>query len=116
MKLTKSLFLTVLLLSIFSEENRAVNISNQNQPLKWEVGFNKTAESAPNEWFTATVPGAVQLDYARANNWPTLYYAENWKEYGWMEDVYWTYKTSFKKPDLSKGDQLFFISDRKSVV
>lgn len=110
MKLNQSLFLTVLILSIFSMENSAINILDPNQPLKWEVGFNKSTESAPAAWFPATIPGAVQLDYAKANNWPTLYYAENWKEYGWMEDVFWTYKTSFTKPDLNEGDQLFFVS------
>ncbi len=110
MNLTKSLFLVVVLLSVFSGKICAKNISNQNQPLKWEVGFNKPAESTPVSWFPGTIPGAVQLDYAKANNWPILYYAENWKEYGWMEDVCWIYKTTFKKPDLNLGEQLFFVS------
>jgi len=27
-----------------------------------------------------------------------------------MEDVYWTYKTTFKKPEMDEGQQLFFVS------
>ena len=33
------------------------------------------------KWIPARVPGAVQLDIARAENYPTWYYAENWKNY-----------------------------------
>ncbi|MDX1283984.1 MAG: glycoside hydrolase family 2 TIM barrel-domain containing protein, partial [Draconibacterium sp.] len=78
--------------------------------LLWEVGFSKEKNTLPKEWFPAIVPGAVQVDYAKANNWPPFYYAENWKEYLWMEDVYWTYTTSFNKPELEEDEQLFFVS------
>ncbi|HSO89324.1 MAG TPA: hypothetical protein VLQ91_22410, partial [Draconibacterium sp.] len=110
MKLNQSLFLMILILSVFSLKIHATNIPNQNQPLKWEVGFQKEQSGTPSDWFPAIVPGAVQLDFAKANDWPPLYYAENWKEYGWMEDVYWTYKTSFKKPEIATEEQLFFVS------
>lgn len=78
--------------------------------LKWQLGFSEHKNGVPSVWFPAEVPGAVQTDYAKANNWPPFYFAENWKEYLWMEDVYWTYKTSFKKPDFNENEELFFIS------
>lgn len=78
--------------------------------LNWESGFHKPPNESPANWHKATVPGAVQLDHAKANNWPPHSFAENWKEYLWMEDAYWSYRTSFKKPGLADGQQLLFIS------
>ncbi|MBQ1264402.1 MAG: hypothetical protein IIY04_03190 [Oscillospiraceae bacterium] len=60
--------------------------------LTWQVGFTNTADVQPQEWYEAKVPGSVQQDYARAKNWPPFYEGVNFKEYGWMEDVYWLYK------------------------
>lgn len=110
MKLLK-VFLSAFIMSfLYPSINQAFEKTNHIQLLKWEIGFGKSAESAPSTWYPATVPGAVQLDYAKANNWPPLFYAENWKEYGWMEDVYWTYRTTFRKPETGEGEQLFFVS------
>jgi beta-mannosidase len=78
--------------------------------LQWETGFHRNKDAAPEKWIPARVPGAVQLDYARANNREPYYFAENWKEYLWMEDVYWTYKTKFPGKVLAKGEQLYFVS------
>ena len=99
--------LIILLLSIFlCKEAEAENTIPQ-----WQIGFHHQKENKPEKWMPAEVPGAVQLDYARANNWAKFYYAENWKDYSWMEDVFWTYKTSFKKPDMKAGEQFCFISE-----
>jgi len=70
--------------------------------LKYKVGFHSTKEVEPEELFHATVPEAVQLDYANANHLPPYYYADNFKEYEWMEEVYWTYRTAFKKETTKK--------------
>ncbi|MEN8203364.1 MAG: hypothetical protein ABFS28_12270 [Bacteroidota bacterium] len=77
---------------------------------EWQLGFHREREALPEEWFPASVPGAVQLDYARAHGWGDHMYAENWKDYGWMEDVYWTYRTRFPAPRMEEGDRFFFIS------
>lgn len=77
----------------------------------WTVGFHKQKETAPQKWMQAQVPGAVQLDYAKDNNWGKYYFAENWKDYGWMEDVFWTYKTTFQKPRLDKDQRFYFVSE-----
>lgn len=78
--------------------------------LKWEVGYSKESGVAPSVWIPSAVPGAVQLDIARAEKYKPFYYAENWKDYLWMEDMYYTYRSSFSKPDLSDGKRLIFNS------
>jgi hypothetical protein len=45
----------------------------------------------PNVKYTeAIVPGSVQTDIARAENYGDYKYAENWKDYLWMEDQYFS--------------------------
>ena len=78
--------------------------------LKWELGYAKTENEIPAKWIPATVPGAVQLDIAKAEKYGPLAYAENWKNYLWMEDQFYTYRTSFLKPELSSAERSIFIS------
>lgn len=78
--------------------------------LKWELAYSKNLTSLPSKFIPATVPGAVQLDVAKAEKYGPYYYAENWKDYGWMEDQYYIYKTTFTKPELKSGQRLVFIS------
>ncbi len=89
----------------------AGRISGSEIKANWAVGFHKQKEEDPGKWMPAQVPGAVQLDYAKANNWGAYYYAENWKDYGWMEDVFWTYKSTFTKPRLNKDQRFHFVSE-----
>jgi beta-mannosidase len=84
--------------------------AKQLPDLKWEAGSHSGKDDLPAKWHPAIVPGAVQTDYARANNWEHFYYAENWKDYLWMEDSFWTYRTRFEAPLLAKGEQLYFVS------
>lgn len=79
-------------------------------PLNWEIGYASKSNDVPAKWHPATVPGAVQLDVAKALKYDTWYYAENWKDYLWMEDQYFTYRTSFKKPSIGENQKCFFIS------
>lgn len=74
----------------------------QQSPLNWTVGFSSSVGQAPAERLAASVPGAVQLDYARAHQWPDYWIGDNFKQYAWMEDVYWHYQTTL---DLSATDQ-----------
>lgn len=60
--------------------------------LNWTVGYTKDPAAAPEEFYPAQVPGAVQMDYARAHNWPSPVEGVNFKAYKWMEDVYWLYR------------------------
>ena len=83
---------------------------SQITELEWLVGFHKKKETKPSDWYLAKVPGAVQLDYAKAKGWGDHNYAENWKDYRWMEDVYWTYRTRFSSPDLEADKRIYFVS------
>jgi beta-mannosidase len=86
--------------------------ANNDEKIKlaWELGYNKNSGNQPLKWVPANVPGAIQLDIARAEKYQPHYYAENWKDYLWMEDMYFTYRTVFKKPQLKDEARLYFTS------
>jgi beta-mannosidase len=81
----------------------------KTHPLAWQVGFSAAPDKPPAAWVPAAVPGAVQLDWARAKKWPPYYVADHAKDYRWMEDTYWTYRTRLKVPALKDGQHLFFV-------
>jgi beta-mannosidase len=78
--------------------------------LNWEVGHHKDKNRLPENWYPATVPGAVQTDLVPTLENPDWQFADGYKQFLWMEDLFWTYKTTFEKPDLQGSKQLFFIS------
>jgi beta-mannosidase len=87
------------------------NATSQNISLNWQIGYHKTEAAQPAKWIPATVPGAVQLDVMKAENYKQpWWYGENVSQFDWMEDVWFTYKTTFKKPELKNGERLFFFS------
>lgn len=73
--------------------------------LDWELGYSKTKNESPYQWFAATVPGSVQLDYAKAKNLPDYNKDSNYQLYDGLEDFYWTYKTI-----IPSGQNRFLIS------
>jgi beta-mannosidase len=85
-------------------------IHNPLVPLKWHLGYSAEEKLAPKSWIQAIVPGAVQIDIARALSWGAFYYAENWKNYLPLEDNYYTYKAKFARPECKKDDKVFFVS------
>lgn len=68
----------------------------------WRVGFSRTPDALPSDWMPATVPGAVQLDYARAHGWPAHWEGNAFEAYAWMEEVWWHYET--RLPKIPEGD------------
>lgn len=76
--------------------------------LEWQLGHAATRDALPEVWIPATVPGAVQLDWARAENWPPYWYAEESLRYRWMEDVWWTYRASVAVPTPEPGGVVRF--------
>ena len=78
-------------------------------PLTWQVGHSGEQGDPPDIWCDATVPGAVQLDVARAEGYGPHARADNWKDYLWMEDRVWTYRARFARPELDRS-RLFFVS------
>ncbi len=77
--------------------------------IQWNVGHCPTPDQVPKERVPAVVPGAVQLDWARAHGWGSHHYADNWRDYLWMEDVYWSYLTRLEVPELGDGERLYFV-------
>lgn len=79
-------------------------------PLQWKVGYASEKQAYPSKFIPSQVPGAVQLDIAKAENYPPYEYADNYKKFSWMEDQYYTYLASFKKPALKENERLYFVS------
>ena len=77
--------------------------------LQWSVGHSTSPDTAPQECVPATVPGAVQLDWSRTKRWGPHYYAENFRDYAWMEDVYWIYSAPIPPDMLAPHQRLFFV-------
>ena len=67
----------------------------KKQHFTWTVGYSKISTEMPDKMFPATVPGAAQLDYAKANDWKFYGSELNYQQYHWMEDVFWIYETKF---------------------
>ncbi len=76
--------------------------------LPWTLSHAATKDGARTESIPATVPGAVQLDYAREKNYAPYYYGLNFKQFDWMEDEFFFYETTL---DFScgKGEQARLI-------
>lgn len=59
----------------------------------WQLGFCENLHEIPGEMFPAAVPGAVQLDWARCKDLPPYWKGVNFRDYKWMEDKFWLYRT-----------------------
>ena len=60
--------------------------------LNWTVSHTSDLSIAPKDKVAASVPGAVQLDYARAFEYAPYWYGLNFKQFDWMEDEYFIYE------------------------
>ncbi|MDX2109410.1 MAG: hypothetical protein SFY80_04130 [Verrucomicrobiota bacterium] len=79
-------------------------------PLAFTVGKTSQSTVLPETFVPATVPGAVQLDWARAHQWPDWNYGDNCKQYDGLEAFYWLYRTVLEYPTLAPGQKLYFVS------
>ncbi len=78
---------------------------------EWQIGYHNTEKEQPVQWYPSVIPGAVQLDIMKAENYKQpWWYADNVRQFDWMENVWFTYKTEFKRPVLRKDERLFFFS------
>jgi len=77
--------------------------------LSWRVGRHPARSATPTAWMPATVPGAVQLDWAHAEEWPPYWQGENFRAYDGLEDFYWTYEARLEFLDLAEDERLFFV-------
>ncbi len=103
---------SIIICMVFFMINNALKAKDFNRQIemKWELGYAASMDAKPEKWIPATVPGAVQLDIAKAEKYAPYYYAEHWKDYEWMEDNYYTYRSNFKKPELQANEKLYFVS------
>ena len=77
-------------------------------PLDWLVGHMRRYEDMPDEFVTAKVPGAAQVDWAAAKGTPDWNRDVNFNEYRWMEDVYWVYTADIPAMEIGSGRKLLF--------
>jgi len=77
----------------------------------WELARLDGREAAPGGWIAATVPGAVQLDWARARGLPDLSIGQNVRLYEGLEDYHWLYRTRVPQERLGAGEELVFACD-----
>ncbi|WP_404425344.1 glycoside hydrolase family 2 protein [Nibricoccus sp. IMCC34717] len=77
----------------------------------WSLGHAPNAFDAPTEWVPARLPGAVQLDWAAAHRWPPHWHGSNPTQYRWMEDVWWTYRTTVPDFTPAPGEHLVLVCD-----
>ncbi len=77
--------------------------------LEWTVGWSRSANTLPGRMVQASVPGAVQLDWARAEGWSDYWYADHWEQYSWTEDCFWTYSTTLILPESGFRKRIYFV-------
>jgi len=77
--------------------------------LEWEVGWTHDPSVTPTRWVAAAVPGAVQLDWARAEGWPPYWHGNEFERYRWMEDVIWIYRARVPEMILASGEAAWLV-------
>ncbi len=77
--------------------------------LDWQLGMHAQQTGAPDTWIPAKVPGAVQLDWAKAHGFAPYIHADHYKDYLWMEDVFWTYRTRVPECRATEDERVFFV-------
>ncbi len=77
--------------------------------LHWNVGHTRNPDDTAVERVPAMVPGAVQLDWARAKGWGDFFFGDNWWRYLWMEDEFWSYVSRLDLPCVEEGHRLIFV-------
>lgn len=81
-------------------------------PACWQLARLPSAVAVPvaADWILATVPGAVQLDWARARALPDPHYGQNVRAYDGLEDFYWLYRTTVPAVSLAHGERLILTA------
>ncbi len=75
---------------------------------RWEIARLDRRDSPPGGWIPAAVPGAVQLDWARARALPDPSFGQNVRLYDGLEDYHWLYRTRVPRAPLAPGEELVF--------
>jgi beta-mannosidase len=83
--------------------------SQQRIALDWSVGHHADANATPERasCLHSTGRGSTRLGTRR--NWPPHWVGENFRDYDWMEDCYWTYRAQLPQVPMVNGQRLFFV-------
>lgn len=84
----------------------------------FKVGFTSDKNIIPEKFIDAKVPGAIQLDFQRAENLPDYRFGVNFKDYKWMEDVFAVYesKLNINLKENEKAELIFKGIDYKYEI
>lgn len=74
----------------------------------WTLSHTPSLDRAAADPIPATVPGAVQLDYARAKNYKPYTFGLNFKQFDWMEDEYFIYSAPLDF-SVGKGERAHLV-------
>jgi beta-mannosidase len=87
------------------------NVPRRFLPTRWQLARLSQATSRPtaNAWMPARVPGAVQLDWARARHLPDFNYGQNVAAYAGLEDFHWLYRTHVPAVRLRPHEELALV-------
>ena len=77
----------------------------------WQLARLDRQDAEPSDWVAATVPGAVQLDWARARGLPDIGFGDNVRAYDGLEDSHWLYRTRVPDARRAHGERLVFTCD-----
>lgn len=77
--------------------------------LNWVVGNMAVRDGQPSRFVPARVPGNANLDWAMATGMPDWKAGTNYKNFKWMEDCFWLYRTQLPTISLKPGQQMFFV-------
>lgn len=83
------------------------------KPPRWILARLAAPTDTPREedWIPATVPGAVQLDWAAARDLPDPHYARNVEKWQGLEDFWWLYRVAVPEVVLAADERLFLTGD-----
>ncbi len=79
--------------------------------LSWQLARGRVADDdAAAQWIPAVVPGAVQLDWARAHNLPDFHVGDNVRQWQGLDESHWTYRAELPElPARAAGERLFLV-------
>jgi beta-mannosidase len=78
---------------------------------QWELARLGGPDDFPAGWIPASVPGAVQLDWASAHGLPDPFVGENVRAYDGLEDFHWLYRTRVPQVALLEGEEMVFACE-----
>lgn len=79
-------------------------------PLTWVIGYSGEKDKSPEEFVPAKVPGGAQLDIAASKGYPDYRIGDNFRLFKWMENVFFTYRTDFRKMPEYDGKEVWFVT------